>query len=156
MAGCAFSDNHELAIYSAIRKINLIDRILVLMFDDPNKDGLQIKVEDKSSASQISGPFYVCESTQKSLCPRLQATRICWSQKRSLRETPLLQLPIRYYLYSWIFMERWLWLRFRFFFFLLPESFLTLGPVSRPPYDFFSTWFLTSHAWVSIFLQIQQ
>jgi len=36
------------------------------MFDDPNKDDLHIKVEDKSSASQISGPFYVCESTQKS------------------------------------------------------------------------------------------
>ena len=53
MTGCTFSDNHELSIYSAIRKINLIDRIL--MFDDPNKDDLHIKVEDKSSASQISG-----------------------------------------------------------------------------------------------------
>ena len=64
MTGCTFSDNHELSIYSAIRKINLIDRILML--DDPNKGDLHIKVEDKPSASQISGPFYVCESTQKS------------------------------------------------------------------------------------------
>ena len=75
MTGCTFSDNHELSIYSAIRKINLIDRIL--MFDDPNKDDLHIKVEDKSSTSRNSGPFYVCESTEKLTCPRLQAARIC-------------------------------------------------------------------------------
>ena len=46
MTGCTFSDNHELSIYSAIRKINLIGRIL--MFDDPNKDDLHIKVEYES------------------------------------------------------------------------------------------------------------
>ena len=75
MTGCTFSDNHELSIYSAIRKINLIDRIL--MFDDPNKDDLHIKAEDKPSTSRNSGPFYVCESTEKLTCPRLQAARIC-------------------------------------------------------------------------------
>ena len=75
MAGCTFSDHHELSIYSAIRKINLINRILILY--DPNKDDLHIKVEDKSSTSRNSGPFYVCESTEKWTCPRLQAAHIC-------------------------------------------------------------------------------
>ena len=75
MAGCTFYDNHELSIYSAIRKINLIDGIL--MFDDLNKDDIHITVEGKSSAIRSPGPFYVCESTEKLTCPRLQAARIC-------------------------------------------------------------------------------
>ena len=50
--------------------INLID--IILMFADPNKDDLHIKVEDKPRTSCNAGHVHVCETAEKSICHRLQ------------------------------------------------------------------------------------